>query len=123
MKNIYTCFFMLLALCIYTPTLAGNEQYPLEAPDTSSPRATLESFQALIREAKPIIGKVRTSGFSNEIKRELQSLRIHAMRCLNLSQVPKRLRDDVGPGSVVLLAEILGRIELPPTRKSPTPMR
>ena len=107
MKNIYTYFLMLFALCIYTPTLAANEQYPLEAPDTSSPRATLESFQTLIRDMKPIVGKVRTSGLTREIKRELRDLRNHAMRCLNLSQVPKRLRDDVGPESIVLLAEIL----------------
>ena len=75
MKNVYTYFFMLLALCIYTPTLAANEQYPLEAPDTSSPRATLESFQTLIQEAKPIIAKVKASGFSNKIERELVSER------------------------------------------------
>ena len=114
MKNIYTYFLMLFALCVSAPNLAANDLYPLEAPDTSSPRATLESFQTIVREAKPIIGKVRTSGFSNEIKHELRDLRLHAMQCLDLSQVPKRLRDDVGPESIVLLAEILGRIELPP---------
>jgi len=114
MKNFYTYFLMLLALCVSAPALAANEPYPLEAPDTSSPRATLESFQTLIRDMNPIVGKVRTSGLTREIKRELRDLRNHAIRCLNLSQVPKRLRDDVGPGSIVLLAEILGRIELPP---------
>jgi len=119
MKNIYTYFFILLVLCVNTPNLSANEQYPLEAPDTSSPRATLESFQTLIRDMKPIVGKERTSGLTKEIKRELRDLRNHAIRCLNLSQVPKRLRDDVGPGSVVLLAEILGRIELPPYQAIP----
>jgi len=119
MKNIYTYFFILLVLCVNTPNLSANEQYPLEAPDTSSPRATLESFQTLSRDMKPIVGKERTSGLTKEIKRELRDLRNHAIRCLNLSQVPKRLRDDVGPGSVVLLAEILGRIELPPYQAIP----
>ena len=119
MKNIYTYFLMLFALCVSAPNLAANDLYPLEAPDTSSPRATLESFQTIVREAKPIIGKVRTSGFSNEITHELRDLRLHAMQCLDLSQVPKKFRDDVGPESVVLLAEILGRIELPPYQKIP----
>ena len=119
MKNTCTYFFMLLALCIYTPTLAANEPYPLEAPDTSSPQATLESFQTLIQDMKPIVGKVRTLGLTREIKRELRDLRNHAIRCLNMSQVPKRLRDDVGPESVVLLAEVLGRIELPPYHAIP----
>jgi MscS family membrane protein len=68
---------------------------------------------------KPIVDKVRASGISREITRELRDLRIHAMQCLDLSQAPKRLRDDVGPESVVLLAEILGRIELPPYQTIP----
>ncbi len=113
MKNIYTYFVILLALCVNTPNLAANERYPLEAPDTSSPRATLKSFQTIMRNAKPIVDKIRTSGISREILRELQDVRIHSMQCLNLSQVPKRLRDRVGPESAILLAEILGRIELP----------
>ena len=36
-----------------------------------------------------------------------------------MSQVPKRLRDDVGPESIVLLAEILARIKLPPYQAIP----
>jgi len=119
MKNAYTYFFMLLALFVNTPNLSANEQYPLEAPDISSPRATLKSFQTNIRNAKPIVAKVSTSGFSTEITRELQDLTIRAMQCLNLSQVPKRLRDDVGLEAGVLLAEILGRIELPPYQEIP----
>jgi MscS family membrane protein len=113
MKNICTCFFVLLALCVNAPNLAANERYPLEAPDTSSPRATLKTFQTIIRNAKPIVAKVSTSGFSMEITRELRDLTIHAMQCLDLSQVPKRLRDDVGLEAGVLLAEVLNRIELP----------
>lgn len=119
MKNTYIYFFMLLALCINTPNLAANERYPLEAPDTSSPRTTMKSFQTIIRNMMSIVGKVRTAGISREILRELRDLRIHAMQCLDLSQVPKRLQDDVGPESVVLLAEILGRIELPPYQSIP----
>ncbi|MBT3260270.1 MAG: hypothetical protein HN366_28015, partial [Deltaproteobacteria bacterium] len=65
------------------------------------------------------MAKVRTSGFSMEITRELRDLQVDATRCLDLSQVPKKLRDDVGLESVVLLAEILGRIELPPYRAIP----
>ena len=119
MKNIYTYLFTLLVLCVNTPNLAANERYPLEAPDTSSPRATMKSFQTIIRNAKPIVAKVRTSGFSMEITRELRDLQFDAMRCFDLSQVPKKLRDDVGLESGVLLAEILGRIELPPYQTIP----
>ena len=65
MKNAYTYFFILLALCINTPNLAASEQYPLEAPDTSSPQATLKSFQTIIGKMIPIVEKVRTLGFSS----------------------------------------------------------
>jgi MscS family membrane protein len=99
--------------------LAANERYPLEAPDTSSPRATLKGFQTTIRNAKPIVEKVRTMGFSFEITHELRDLRVQAMRYIDLSQIPNRLRKDVGPEAVVLLAEILGRIELPPYEAIP----
>ena len=119
MKNTYTYLFVLLALCVNTPNLAANERYPLDAPDTSSPRATLKSFQTIMQNAMPIVGKVRTSGFTREISNELRGLRIQAMRCIDLSQVPKRLRADVGPEAVVLLAEILSRIELPPYEAIP----
>ena len=42
----------------------------------------------------------------------LRCLRIQALRCLDLSQLTKRVRKDVGPESVVLLAEILSRLEI-----------
>ena len=119
MKNSYTYLFILLAFFVNIPNLAANEPYPLEAPDTSSPRATMKTFQTIIRNAKPIVAKVRTSGFSMEITRELRDTQVDATRCLDLSQVPEKLRDDVGLESAVLLAEILGRIELPPYRAIP----
>jgi MscS family membrane protein len=119
MKNTYTYLFILLAFFVNIPNLAASEPYPLEAPDTSSPRATMKTFQTIIRNAKPIVAKVRTSGFSMEITRELRDLQVDATRCLDLSQVPKKLRDDVGIESGVLLAEILGRIALPPYRAIP----
>jgi MscS family membrane protein len=119
MKNIFVYVIVLLALCVNTPNLAANERYPLEAPDTSSPRATLKSFQTIIRNAMPIVAKVRELGFSREVTRELRDLRIQAIRCLDLSQIPKRLKEEVGPEAVVLLAEILSRIELPPYEAIP----
>lgn len=119
MKNTYTYFLILLALCVNTPNLAANERYPLEAPDTSSPRATLKSFQTIIQKAVPIVGKARELGLTREVTRELRDLRNQAIRCLDLSQIPSRLRKDVGPEAAVLLGEILSRIELPPYEAIP----
>jgi MscS family membrane protein len=119
MKYRYTYFLMLLAFFLNTPDSVANNRYPLEPPDTSSPRATLQGFQDTVRNAEPIMEKVKTQGFSSSITRELRDLRIQAMYFLDLSQVPDRLRRDVGPESAVLLAEILGRIELPPYQEIP----
>ena len=114
MKNIFLYFLILLVLFLNTSDLAASVKYPLEAADTSSPRATLKSFQNITRNVMPIMGKVRTSGFTREITQELQDFRIQAMRCLDLSQVPEGMRRHIGPESIVLLAEVLSRIELPP---------
>jgi MscS family membrane protein len=119
MKNTFTYVIVLLALCVNTPNLAANERYPLEAADTSSPRATLKSFQTIIQKAVPIVGKARELGLTREVTRELRDLRNQAIRCLDLSQIPKRLRKDVGPEAAVLLGEILSRIELPPYEAIP----
>jgi len=119
MKNIYTCLFIVLTLCLTTPNLAVGKQYPLEAADTSSPQATLKSFQALFLNARPILDKIATSGFSPETVSALQDRRNRAIHCIDLSKVGKRLRDDAGPEAVILLAEILARIELPPFEAVP----
>ena len=119
MKNTCTYFFMLFALCVSTPNLSANEQYPLEAADTSSPQATLKSFQTMYLKAKPILDKIEISGFSPEVVSALRDVRNRAIHCIDLSQVGKRLRDDAGPEAVILLAEILARIELPPYEAVP----
>ena len=119
MKKTYTYLFILLAFFVNIPNLAASEPYPLEAPDTSSPRATMKTFQTIIQNTKPIVAKVSTSGFSLRITRELRDLTILSMQCFNLSQVPKRLQYDVGLEAGVLLAEILGRIALPPYQAIP----
>jgi len=67
MKNAYTCFIILITLYLTTPNLAVGKLYPLEVADTSSPRATLKSFQTLYLKARPILDKMATSGLSPEI--------------------------------------------------------
>jgi MscS family membrane protein len=119
MKSIYTCLFILLSLCLIVPNLEASKLHPLEAADTSSPQATFKSFQSLFLKARPILDKIATSGFAPETVRALQDRRKRAIHCVDLSKVGKRLRDDAGPEAVILLAEILARIELPPFEAVP----
>jgi len=112
-RSLYLYLFLSLALRL-TPATADT-RYPLEPTDTSSPRATMRSFQNVMRDTKQVLVKSREWGlFSSEAKEEIKRLRNRSLRCLDLSNVPERLVEHVGLDAVVLLAEILDRIELPP---------
>ena len=50
MRNLYRYLFLSLILSLTTVTAIADERYPLEPPDTSSPRATMESFQSVMRD-------------------------------------------------------------------------
>ena len=115
MRNLYRYLFLSLILSLTPATAIADERYPLEPPDTSSPRATMESFQGVMRDTKTVLMKSREWGvFSREARQEIKRLRNRFMHCLDLSKVPERLVDHMGPDAVALLAEILDRIELPP---------
>jgi len=101
------------------PNLEAGKLHPLETADTSSPQTTLKSFQNVFIGARPILDKISTTGFSPETVSALKDKRNRAIHCFDLSKVGKRLRDDMGPEAVILLAEILARIELPPFEAVP----
>lgn len=89
------------------------EIYPLAPPNTDSPRTTLKSFIDTVNKAF----QVYISGESNakEISFHLKK----AVRCLDLSNVAPSVLQDVGIESVLILKEVLDRIELPPFHKIP----
>lgn len=120
MRCIYLYLFLSIALSLTPPNAISEERYPLEPPDTSSPRATMKSFQSIMREFKQALVKAREwDVFSSEGKQEIKRLRNRSMRCLDLSKVPERLVHRVGLEAAALLAEILDRIELPPLEAVP----
>ena len=86
--------------------------YPLRPPDTSSPRATLQSFQSNAIEA------IRQWQEGN-IGTAFQHARANALRCLDLSGLPLAVRSDRGGELLLFLVEILGRVELPPLEEIP----
>lgn len=85
---------------------ADTDRYPLDPPDTSSPRATLESFIASMNEAH----QAYVSGASGEL---FARSFLNAVACLDLSEAPVSLHGDVGGYTVLLLKEILDRIDVP----------
>jgi MscS family membrane protein len=85
---------------------AEFEPYPLEPPNTSSPRDTLRSFVRYVNEAVQSWRTEADPALINDAARR-------AMRCLDLSGLPPAVREELGVEKVLLLKEILDRIELP----------
>ena len=89
------------------PAAAVLDIHPLAPPDLASPRATLAYFSRQINQAYQIQLK---EGFkSSEVRRHIR----RAARCLDLSEVAPADRQDVSFETVLLLKEILDRLDLP----------
>jgi MscS family membrane protein len=105
------------------------ELHPLEPPDTSSPRATLQSFIVSMQEASEAFNSLMAtyrnqpglyfSPAAQEQFARLNSLMIRAERCLNLSEMAPAIKEKVGLESQLFLKEIFDRIELPPLESMP----
>lgn len=103
---------------------------PLRPPDTSSPGATLASFLENTRAAYETASKVRESFISSDRHRlsseEIALLKRYeiyinrAIQCLDLSKMPRAVVERQAPETVILLKEVLDRLEIPPIDKWPT---
>lgn len=102
---------------------ATPDTYPLEPPDTSSPRATLQSFVENMKAASDVFATMmaiyrREPGlyFSPQAQvhqDRLKSFLNRAARCLDLTEVSPTLSPRVSLESLLLLKEIMDRIDLP----------
>jgi MscS family membrane protein len=113
-----------IALAI--PTLATSatlDVHPLEPPNTSSPRATLQSFVSNMEAASEAFTALMTiyrrepglffSSHAQVHHDRLLAFLERAIRCLDLSNVSPTLSPKVSLESLALLKEIFDRIELP----------
>ena len=96
---------------------AEQERHPLEAADTSSPRATLRSFLDAGNEAYELIRK--QGGLRYKSNTDIVPAAERFLDCLDLSQVPPAFRMHAGSEAAVCLKEVLDRIELPPEADIP----
>jgi MscS family membrane protein len=113
-----------------SPTTQGDiAKMPLKLADTSSPRATLQSFLDNMNGSYRVLmaahrQNTETSGIftSESVKRkatEAERLFKGGVHCLDLSEVPSGLRKEVAYDAALQLKEILDRIELPPAHLIP----
>ena len=86
--------------------------YPLKPPELDSPRATLQSFIKYANEAISLWFDEKSGEAINRVLRR-------AMLCLDLSEVPIATREKTGTEKVLLLKEILDRVEVPPFEEIP----
>ena len=88
------------------------EAYPLEPPNTSSPQDTLRSFLRYANEAIQHWRKEDSAAVVNHAGRR-------ALRSLDLSDLPPAVRQELGVEKLLLLKEILDRVEIPPSAEIP----
>ncbi|WP_310619730.1 mechanosensitive ion channel family protein [Flexibacterium corallicola] len=110
------------------------ERYPLAPLDTSSPRATLESFTTIMDEASKTVleayqrsslSPIKTGGSltpSSDVQGDIRIARLlfnKATETLNLSQIPQAERQQTGLEVAMLMKEVLDRLPLPDPESIP----
>ena len=110
--SLYASIWVVLLL-LFTLPAWSSPYFALEPLDTSSPRATMESFQ---RYANAYGKSLRSP---DEVSFASEAAMARAIRCFDLSEVAPILAENIGRESVLLLGEILNRIPLPAPEEIP----
>jgi len=106
-----------------TATDSGVSQYarnenPLQPPDTSSPRATLQTFLRLTLRLEDTIGAYKKEP-SRASATRARSVANSLIQLLDLENVPGSSRREIGRDAVWYLLDIIGRLDLPPIESVP----
>jgi hypothetical protein len=109
---------LLVLLLLLVVTDYVTARHPLEPLDTSSPRATIESFLVLTEEFGRRYSEYRDSP-STATQDTFFQLGDRYGDLLNLSQVPPAAQREVGVESFLLLWEVIARVELPDLKDIP----
>lgn len=107
---------LLMAALLSGSVQAQDKFYPLEAADTSSPRATLASF---LKGMRGIYDIPRAEQLRSHPSSESAARGRQVLRCLDVSQLAEAVRKSRQRESAVCLKEVLDRIPLPPESEWP----
>ena len=95
--------------------IAADSEFPLQAADTTSPRATLNTFLDGMQKIHRIVeGSGRLSSSASH-----ETLRNQILRCVDDRQFAPAVRSSLTKEACVCLKETLDRIELPPESEWP----
>lgn len=95
---------------------AQSDIHPLAPPDLSSPRATLQSFLAVMDNAYQVS---KSEGRTYKNRGQRATIARTTERFFDLSDIAPAVRYNVGREAAVYMKEVLDRIELPPWEMIP----
>ncbi len=104
---------LLLITLLSASPLWADQPYPLEPVDTSSPRATLNSFRTNVGDIWEFFGGEYWESPSYKLLSQAMVLAVRALKTLDLSQTSPTTRIEVGYDGATYLYEVLVRIPLP----------
>jgi len=116
MRSSFLCLF--LWVIVAGSSIQSKEKSLNELSDTSSPRATMESFLSAANRTYKLITE---SADAHEAPpwEEINLSATEMLRCLDLSQVPEYQREVIGQEAAVALKEIFDRIPIPQMNEIP----
>ena len=109
------CFTIALAIAIATP-LCAQQSDRLRPADTSSPRATLQSFIESCNEVHRLIEKQR---YVDRDDPDTRYLARRILDCVDDSDLPQYARKFAAAEAAICIKEVLDRVELPPYDEIP----
>jgi MscS family membrane protein len=116
-RRLWIC---ILQLALLAPSGAlADATHPLEPPDLSSPRATLNTFLTTADAYFHLVSEEYWDTPSRQTVDRLHELGARAERTLDLSEAPPAARFEMGRDGIVYLYEVLSRIALPPAAEIP----
>ncbi|MDF7822890.1 mechanosensitive ion channel family protein [Pontiellaceae bacterium B12227] len=116
MKYLWLVFF----LSVVFPSLGEEEvEHPLLPADTSSPRATLNTFVESCENAYDLLKNNGRSSHDAEFMGDARDAVRRIKRCMDLSEIAEFRRDNSAKEAAVSLKEVLDRIELPKEKQIP----
>ena len=116
--RIAQCLILMLPL-LSAAELYADDQHPLEPVDTSSPRATLNSFMDNMHATWTLVSGEYWHSPNLKLFTQGIGLAGRALRTLDLSQTSPTTRVEVGYDGATFLYEVLLRLPLPPQQDIP----
>lgn len=105
-------FWLIISIGLFTSMANADQRFPLAPPDTSTPRATYNSFIQAVTEANSELGQVYNdlASISEAQKQTIYSSFDRASQTFDFSNVAESGQGRVAIESVMLLKEILDRV-------------